>query len=424
MPGAEAARVVDGATSAQTLRGIIKFTAHGVSHAMQIDRAYLEQTLTDLVRINSVNPKFSGGTTDESAIAEHLDGVLRALGMEVVRYDAGPGRTSVVGRLRGTGGGHSLMLCGHIDTVGIEGMKAPLSGRVREGRLYGRGSYDMKGGVAACLAAVKALVREGASLAGDIVFVGAADEEVASAGMSEVLKHVRTDAAIVTESTELQLCLAHKGFCWMEVEVEGRAAHGSRFEEGIDANMAMGRFLGRLDTLERALRKRTPHALVGPPSLHAAVILGGTGTSTYAASCRLEIERRTIPGETEASALAEIQTILDALAADDASFRARVRPLLARGTFEARRDSEIVESVHAAATEVLGAAPPIIGEPYWMDAALLADAGIETVVFGPTGAGAHAAREWVELDSVERVAATLARTAVRYCGGAARGTGG
>jgi acetylornithine deacetylase len=382
---------------------------------MQIDRPYLEQTLASLVRINSVNPKFSDGSTDESAIAAHLERVLRALGMEVTLHDASPRRTSVVGRLRGTGGGRSLMLYGHIDTVGIEGMKAPLSGRIRDGRMYGRGAYDMKGGVAACVAAIKAIVDSGSALAGDLVFVGAADEEVASIGMSEVLQHVRADAAIVTESTELQLCLAHKGFCWMEVEVEGRAAHGSRFEEGIDANMAMGRFLGRLDSLERELRKRTPHALVGPPSLHAAVILGGTGTSTYAAHCRLEIERRTIPGETEEGALAEIQEILDALAADDSNFRARVRPLLSRGSFEARRESTIVDTVYAAATSVLGLAPIIIGEPYWMDAALLADAGIETVVIGPTGAGAHAAREWVDLASVESVAAILARTAASYC---------
>jgi acetylornithine deacetylase len=382
---------------------------------MQIDRAYLEETLASLVRINSVNPKFSDGSTDESAIAAHLEGVLRALGMEVTLHDAAPRRTSIVGRLRGTGSGRSLMLYGHIDTVGIEGMKAPLSGRIRNGRMHGRGTYDMKGGVAACIAAVKAIVDGGARLAGDVVFVGAADEEVASIGMSEVLKHVHTDAAIVTESTELQLCLAHKGFCWMEVEVEGRAAHGSRFEEGIDANMAMGRFLGRLDNLERELRKRPPHALVGPPSLHAAVILGGSGTSTYAAHCRLEIERRTIPGETEAGALAEIQAILDALAADDANFRARVRPLLSRGSFEAHRESTIVESVYAAATTVLGAPPRIIGEPYWMDAALMADAGIEAVVIGPTGAGAHAAKEWVDLASVESVAAILARAAASFC---------
>jgi len=281
--------------------------------------------------------------------------------------------------------------------------------------MYGRGTYDMKGGVAACLAAVKAIVDSGERLAGDIVVVGVADEEVASTGMAEVLKHVRTDAAIVTESTELQLCLAHKGFCWMEVEVEGRAAHGSRFEEGIDANMAMGRFLGRLDTLERDLRKRTPHALVGPPSLHAAVILGGSGTSTYAAHCRLEVERRTIPGESEAGALAEIQSILDALARDDSTFRARVRPLLSRGSFEARAESAIVQTVQAAATSVLGAPPRIIGEPYWMDAALLADAGVETVVIGPSGAGAHAAKEWVDLESVERLAEILARSAIDFC---------
>ncbi|HEY2896374.1 MAG TPA: M20/M25/M40 family metallo-hydrolase [Gemmatimonadaceae bacterium] len=383
---------------------------------MKIDREYLEQTLAALVRINSVNPKFSDGSTDELAIAAHLDGVMRALGMEVTLYESAPRRTSVVGRLRGRGGARALMLYGHIDTVGIDGMSAPLSARIRDGRMHGRGTYDMKGGVAACIAAVKAIVDAGERLAGDIVVVGAADEEVASTGMAEVLKHVRTDAAIVTESTELQLCLAHKGFCWMEVEVEGRAAHGSRFEEGIDANMAMGRFLGRLDTLERELRKRTPHALVGPPSLHAAVILGGSGTSTYAAHCRLEIERRTIPGETEEGALAEIQSILDALARNDSTFRGRVRPLLARGSFEARPESSIVQAVQEASTRVLGAPPNIIGEPYWMDAALLADAGIETVVIGPSGAGAHAAKEWVDLASVENVAAILARAAVDFCG--------
>src|SRR3569623_486698 len=225
---------------------------------MHIDRKYLEQTLASLVRINSVNPKFSGGSTDELAIATHLEGVLRALGMNVTLMDAAPRRTSVVGRLRGSGGGRSLMLYGHIDTVGVDGMSAPLSARVREGRMYGRGTYDMKGGVAACIAAVKTIDASGEHLAGDVVVVGAADEEVASTGKSEVQKHVRTEAAIVTESTELQLCLAHKGFCWMEVEVEGRAAQGRRFEEGIDASMAVGRFLGRLDTLARELRRRTP----------------------------------------------------------------------------------------------------------------------------------------------------------------------
>ncbi len=382
---------------------------------MRIDRRYLEDTLAALVRMNSVNPKFSDGSTNERGIAEHLALQMRALGMELSTYDAAPDRTSVVGRLRGTGGGRSLILYGHIDTVGIHEMPEALGAEIRDGRMYGRGTYDMKGGVAACLAAVKALVDARVPLAGDVLIVGAADEEVASIGMSEVLRHVRADAAIVTESTELQLCLAHKGFVWMEVVTEGRAAHGSRFEEGIDANMAMGRFLGRLGNLERSLRRRKPHPLVGPPSLHAAVMLGGSGTSTYAAHCRLEIERRTIPGETEGKALKEIQTILDRLVADDPAFRASVRPMLARGSFEAARDSPIVDAVRIEATAVLGGLPAVVGEPYWMDAALLADAGIDTVVIGPTGAGAHAEEEWVDLASVESVALILARTAARYC---------
>ena len=382
---------------------------------MHIDRPALEHTLASLVRINSVNPKLGDGSTNERAIAAHLADAMRALGMEVSTYDAAPNRPSVVGRLRGSGEGRSLMLYGHIDTVGIVEMADPLGAEIRDGRMYGRGTYDMKGGLAACLAAVKALVDAKVDLAGDVLVVGAADEEVASIGMSAVLEHVRADAAIVTESTELQLCLAHKGFCWMEVETEGRAAHGSRFEEGIDANMAMGRFLGRLSTLERSLRRRKRHPLLGPPSLHAAVMLGGSGTSTYAAHCRLEIERRTIPGETEGKALAEIQSIIDALAANDATFRARVRPMLSRGSFEARRDSDVVRAVTSAATEVLGAEPVVVGEPYWMDAALMADAGIDTVVIGPAGAGAHAAEEWVDLNSVEQLAAILAHAARHYC---------
>lgn len=385
---------------------------------MHIDRASLERTLAALVRINSINPKFSDGVTDEQAISAHLGEVMRALGLEVTHYDVAPRRTSVVGRLRGSGGGRSLILYGHIDTVGVDEMPEPFSGDIRDGRMYGRGTYDMKGGLAACIAAVKALVDARAPLAGDVLIVGAADEEVASIGMTEVLRHVRADAAIVTESTELQLCLAHKGFCWMEVETEGRAAHGSRFEEGIDANMAMGRFLGRLSNLERALRRRKPHPLVGPPSLHAAVLLGGSGTSTYAAHCRLEIERRTIPGESEGKALGEIQAILDTLGADDPTFRARVNPMLTRGSFEAARDSRIVAVVKAVAADVLGAAPAIVGEPYWMDAALLADAGIDTMVIGPAGAGAHAAEEWVDLASVEALACILARTAARFCAAA------
>ena len=383
---------------------------------MPADSTYITETLSDLVRTKSINPAFSDGEpSDEREIATRLGEKMRALGMETTEYEAAPGRVSVVGRLRGTGGGRSLMLYGHIDTVGVAAMPEPFSATVRDGKLYGRGSYDMKGGVTACLATVKALRDAGVALRGDVLIACVADEEVASIGMAEVLRHVRADAAVVTEATELRVCLAHRGFSWVEVETLGIAAHGSRFDLGVDANMRMGRFLARLDTLEKELRTRPPHALVGPPSLHAAVLRGGTGTSTYADHCRLEIERRTVPGETEDQVLAEIRAITERLASEDTTFRATVRPMLTRDSFEVRRDAPIVNAVLGAATAVLGATPEVIGEPYWMDAALLSAAGIDTVVIGPTGAGAHALEEWVELKSVAQLTEILAAAAKEFC---------
>jgi acetylornithine deacetylase len=380
------------------------------------DTQYITSTLTSLVQTRSINPAFADGEpSDEREIATRVGGMMRALGMETTEFEPEPGRVSVVGRLRGSGGGRSLLLYGHIDTVGVTAMPDPFSATVRDGKLYGRGAYDMKGGVAACLATVKALLDAGVTLRGDVLIACVADEEVASIGMAEVLKHVHADAAVVTEATELRVCLAHRGFSWVEVETLGVAAHGSRFDLGIDANMRMGRFLARLDKLEQELRSREPHALVGPPSLHAAVLHGGTGTSTYADRCRLEIERRTIPGETEAQVLAEVRAITDALASEDATFRASVRAMLTRGSFEVARNAPIVNAVLGAATAVLGTQPEIIGEPYWMDAALLSDAGIDTVVIGPSGAGAHALEDWVDLGSVEKLTDILTAAAREFC---------
>jgi acetylornithine deacetylase len=384
---------------------------------MQVDAEYLTSTLARMIQIDSINPFFRGGVGDERAIAGFVAGELKRLGLRVETYEPQPHRVSVVGTLPGKKAGRSLMLYGHMDTVGVEGMAEPFSGAVRGGRMYGRGTYDMKGGLAACIAAAKAVVDSGTELAGDLLVCGAADEEVASLGMLDVLAHVKPDAAVVTEATELDICLAHKGFCWIEVETIGRAAHGSRFDEGIDANLRMGRFLARLDELEQELRRRPGHPLVGPPSLHAGVLRGGSAPSVYAARCHLEIERRTVPGETEASCLAELQAIADRLAAADPTFQARLRPLLTRDAFEVAPEAPVVQAVTAATTEVRGERPAVIGHTFWMDAALLAAAGVETVVIGPVGAGAHADVEWVDLESVHRLAAILARTAVTVCGG-------
>lgn len=382
---------------------------------MSGDHDFLLRTLGELVRINSINPAFSGGTTDEREVAAYVRAAMEALGMETHAHEPAPGRVSVVGRLRGTGGGRSLMLYAHHDTVGIEGMPDPWSTEVRDGRMYGRGAYDMKCGLAASLAAVKSIAEGGRPLAGDLMIVSVADEEEASLGMMEVLRHHTADGAIVTEPTELAMVVAHKGFAWIEVETQGRAAHGSGYQVGVDANMHMGRVLARLDAVGQRLVASEPHPVVGPPSLHAATLQGGTGWSTYAAGCRLQIERRTVPGETEEEALAQVQAILDALAAEDPVFRGSARLVLARQAWEARPDSAITGIVAEAARAVLGRAPQQVGAPYWMDTSLLGAAGIDAVVIGPTGEGAHAAVEWVDLVSVRQTAEILARAARAFC---------
>lgn len=379
---------------------------------MKIDREYLFSTLAGLVRINSVNPTLAPNGCGEAEIAEFTAAALGDLGLEVRKLEAEPGRVSVLGIRKGSGGGRSLMLNAHYDTVGIEGMDEPFSAAVRDGKMFGRGAYDMKASLAAQIAAVKAL--GDAPLRGDVVIAAVADEEYGSLGTAEVVRNLKTDAAIVTEPTAVQICLAHKGYLWIEIETAGRAAHGSRFEQGIDANMRMGRFLAELDKLERELRARPPHPLVGPPSLHAAMIHGGEGLSTYAASCKLQIERRTIPGETEQKVVGELRAIADRLAADP-SFHATVRPYFARDPFEVPRDASVVRALDRASRKVLDREPKYMGDTPWMDAALLQAAGIETVVFGPAGGGAHASVEWVELESVAQTAAILAETAMDFC---------
>lgn len=386
---------------------------------LQIDKSYLLQTLVDLVKIDSVNPSLVPGAAGEARIAEYVAQRLTELGLQVTRHEPDPGRVSVLGRLPGSGGGRSLMLNAHYDTVGVEEMSDPFSARVQEGRLYGRGAYDMKGSLAAQMAAAKALLDAEIDLEGDLLIAAVADEEYASIGTADLLNHCQPDGAIVTEPTALQTCLAHKGFIWMQVETKGRAAHGSRFELGIDANMRMGRVLGELDRLERDLRRRTPHPLVGPPSLHAATLRGGTELSMYAASCRLGIERRTVPGEEADQITAEIQQILDRLAAEDDTFQAELETLLVREPFEVAPEAAVVQALDAATESVLGERAPHIGDTPWMDSALLAAAGVEAVVIGPAGAGAHAAEEWVDVHSLEQLTTILAETAIRYCGATA-----
>src|SRR3954463_15015248 len=280
---------------------------------------------SELVAIDSVNPSLVEGGAGEQEIATYVAGWAREQGLESELLEATPGRPSVIVRARGSGGGRTLLLCGHLDTVNVEGMTDPHSPRVDGDRLWGRGAYDMKAGVAAALIAAREAARAG--LRGDVIVAAVADEEHASLGVQEALEAVDADAAIVTEPTEMELVVAHKGFVWSEIVVTGRAAHGSRPQLGIDAIVKMGTVLTELGVLDVALGERT-HPLLGRGSVHASTIEGGVELSSYPAGCVLGLERRTLPGETGADIERELEALLDRCRAIDPELDVRQRTLL------------------------------------------------------------------------------------------------
>lgn len=346
----------------------------------------LTELAAELVRIDSVNPDLVPGGAGEAELARFVADWLEDAGLEVEVEEVAPGRPNVVGRARGTGGGSTLLLNAHMDTVGYDGMEAPLEPRVEDGRLYGRGAYDMKGSLAAIMLAGAEAAQAG--LRGDVLVAAVVDEEVFSVGAEAVARGYRADAAIVSEPTELRLVVAHKGFVWMEVETKGRAAHGSRPDLGEDAIVAMGRILTGLGALADALLANPSHALLGSGSVHASLIRGGVELSTYPESCVLGLERRTVPGETVELVEHQIREIAG---------HAEIRTRFVREPFEVAQEEPVVQAVLRHAD-----GPELAGVPFWADSAVFAAAGIPTVVFGPGGEGAHAQVEWVDLADLER----------------------
>jgi acetylornithine deacetylase len=305
------------------------------------------------------------------------------------------------------------MLNGHIDTVGVAGMGAPHRPRVEGGRLYGRGAYDMKGGVAACMLAAAHAARAG--LRGDVLLTAVMDEEHAGLGTLDVAARYGAGAAIIAEPTELELVVAHKGFVWMEVEARGAAAHGS-IPGAPDAIVQMGRILAALGELNRELLAAPAHPLLGTGSLHAALIAGGQELSSYPEACLLQLERRTLPGETPEGAVAEVEAIVERLAAAAPGVRAAVRRGVDRGPMVTPADAPVPALIRRLGAELLGRPISVVGVPYWTDAASLAAAGIPAVLFGPCGAGAHALEEWVDLASVRQCVALYTAVIAAYCG--------
>jgi acetylornithine deacetylase len=378
--------------------------------------------LERLVATPSVNPVLVPGARGEGAIAGILADACRAVDLDVSIEDAVPGRPNVVAVLRGREPrrGRSLMLNGHTDTVGAAGMKDPFSPVRRGDRLYGRGACDMKGSLAAMVGAVAAFRDAGIVPRGDVILALVVDEEYLSAGTDAVVRAgPKPDAAIVTEPTGLRPALAHKGFVWARLRTEGRAAHGSDHASGVDAIAHMGRVLAGIERLEREVLPRAAHSLLGRPSVHASLIEGGEGLSTYPAACRLDLERRTLPAETAGDVERELAHLLDGLRTADPAFRASLEIIGSRPGLEVARDAAIVRALRGACRRVTGGDPVDIGVPYWCDAAILAQHGIPTVVFGPAGEGMHAATEYVDLSSVVACAQILAETIAAFCDGSA-----
>ena len=247
-----------------------------------------------------------------------------------------------------------------------------------------------------------------------------ADEEYASIGTDALVKEWSrwpADAVIVTEPTEMEICIAHKGFVWLDVETQGVAAHGSRPHLGIDAITKMGQVLVKLDELDRDLRHNPKHPYLKSGSLHASVINGGQGWSAYPAHCHLQVERRTLPDESPQTVRDEIKNILDQIAANDPQFQGSVTLNLYRAPFEVDANEPIVQTLQAATAEVLGEAAPLAGNTFWMDAAIFSEAGIPTVVFGPHGDGAHAEVEWVDLQTVAQCVDVYTHVIEEFCKG-------
>ena len=360
-----------------------------------------------------MNPTLVPGAPGEREIADAIAGEMRRIGLDVTIEEIAPSRPNVVGVIEGKARGRALMLCGHTDTVGVTGMTDPFTPVERDGRLYGRGAQDMKAGVAAMIDAARVIAERGLD-AGRLIVAAVVDEEHSSIGADALVNTWTADGAIVTEPTDLAIAVGHKGFAWVEVEVFGRAAHGSRPAEGQDAILRLGRVLTWLESLDRTLQTRPPHALMGTGSLHASFVEGGHELSSYPDRAVLQLERRTLPNEPESIAIEEVREILATLAREDVTFRASAKPMFSRPAYEVPTDHELPRTLAGALSEV-GGTLRITGASFWTDAAVLGHAGIPSILFGPGGAGLHSIEEYVHIADVGVCRNALVELVRRFC---------
>jgi acetylornithine deacetylase len=372
--------------------------------------------LRSLVAIDSRNPDLVPGAPGEGAIAQHLAATLRDWGLHVELQEALPGRPNVIARAGSARPGYkTLLFNGHVDVVAVDGMThSPFEAEERDGRIYGRGASDMKAGVAAmCAAALHASQR---GLAGEIIISAVVDEEFKSAGTRALVESgIRADAAIVTEPTRLAVMPAHRGFTWVSVTCHGRAAHGSRYDLGVDAVLHAAHVMTELDAWQQEELTRRTHPLLGHASLHAGTVAGGLGWSTYPESCRLDIERRTLPGETGDQVVAEVRAVCDRVRQRVSGFRADVEHVFSQLPSDVAVDAPICAAL-SAALRGCKETVSVAGMSAWTDAALLNAAGIPAICFGPGDMTlAHANTEYADLSEVDRATDVLTNLALDWC---------
>ncbi|RMJ16215.1 hypothetical protein CDV36_004117 [Fusarium kuroshium] len=374
-------------------------------------------TLTQtLVQINSASPSLgSVPGPGEVAITRYVTAWLEHRDLESHWIEYTKGRPSVVGVARGSGGGKSLMLNGHIDTVTLMGYEDdPLSGKIVDGKLYGRGAADMKSGVAAAMVALANAKKLG--LRGDVIFTGVADEEDASIGTEDILRAGwRADAAIVSEPTDLDILHAHKGFVVLELTVHGLAAHGSRADLGIDAIVNAGYFLAEFGRYAKRLQERPADPTLGTGTVHASLINGGEESSSYPARCTITMERRTVDGETPETVEQEIRNVMAKVASEVPSFKADLQVKFSRPPHLTPLDHPFTKLVADIASKAIGKDATLAGATFWTDCALLSQEGIVPLLWGPKGEGLHAKEEWADVDSIKKVAEGLTNVAAAFC---------
>lgn len=369
---------------------------------MSIDTLKL---LEELIRIPSVNPALDPEGQGEERVAEFARDWLEAHGVKARLEYPAPGRPNVVAQV-GTGSGPTLVLCGHLDTVQTSGMEIPpFAPRLEGDRLYGRGAFDMKGGVAAVMTAAARMAQEG-SLRGTLLLALVADEEHLSIGAQDFVRRYRADGCIVAEPSGGLLRTGHRGFAWVDVRVVGVAAHGSRWDAGVSAIAHAGRFLAALEQYDQGTLRTRTHPLLGPASLHPAMIRGGVGLSTYAPECLVQIEWRTLPGQTAEEVVAETRRLITQV-----GIEADVTCTCYRPALFCPPDTRVRQAL----TMAIGRPAQESGKGGWTDAGLFEAAGVPALLYGPSGQGAHGSVEWVEVPSVLECAEVYRRAALDFC---------